>query len=67
MKFPENPCMQGKLSTCMFSSLACAIQDCPFPQVAEQVYLAGIKSEGAPMLVSILLKTMESFPPNGTM
>ena len=63
MKYPMNQYMQGKLPTCMFSSLACAIHDCPCPEVAQQVYQAGVKNQGAPSLVNILLKTMESFYP----
>ena len=66
MGFPSNSFLQGELSTCMFSSLACAVHGSPCTNVAEQINQAGRENEGAPKLVVILLRTFDSFSPPWT-
>ena len=59
-KMVKNEFLQGENSSCLFSSLACAIAHLGFLDKARQLHLAGINLQGSPGLVASFLDTVKT-------
>ena len=59
-KMVKNEFLQGENSSCLFSSLACALAQQVFLDKARQLHLAGINLQGSPGLVALFLDTVKT-------